>query len=95
MVAAIAVNRARLALAWTRSDSRGAPNTQTPSTPSTQDTKSGPVTPLCYLVTELARKPSSVPPPRGGRTFHVFCSEYNAGASELIREVASLPQHEP
>jgi hypothetical protein len=44
-------------------------------------------TAVTYIASELARKEITLPPPRGGRHFHVFVSEHNAGADELMTEV--------
>ena len=40
-----------------------------------------------YLQGELRRADVSLPKPRGGLRFHVYCSPYNAGAVELMEEV--------
>ena len=40
-----------------------------------------------YLEGEAATKQVSVPPPSSGRTSHVFCSPFNAGALEVVTEL--------
>ena len=42
-----------------------------------------------YLQGELRRADVSLPKPRGGLRFHVYCSPYNAGAVELMAEVCA------
>jgi len=46
--------------------------------------------PITYLVNEIERKRSVLPPPVGGRKFHAYCSPRNAGAKELMEEVAAV-----
>lgn len=45
-----------------------------------------------YLDGELAlpRASAPLPPPPGGKRYHVYCSPHNAGATELIRELAGV-----
>ena len=38
---------------------------------------------------ELTYEKPTVPPPRNGRKYHIYCSVHNTDAAELLREVAS------
>ena len=40
-----------------------------------------------YMQNEAAKMRVSLPAPYGGRRFHLFCSEHNAGAAEVAREL--------
>ena len=40
-----------------------------------------------YMQGEAATGKVSLPPPKPGRKYHLFCSEFNAGAEELAKEL--------
>ena len=42
-----------------------------------------------YLQGEVSLAQPKVGPPAAGHAFHVYCSEHNAGAAALVREVAA------
>jgi hypothetical protein len=44
---------------------------------------------------ELSACKVSLPPPHEGRTFHLFCSVFNAGAVELAKELSNAPVFAP
>jgi len=47
--------------------------------------------PELYLQGEAATGKISLPPPLKGREFHLFCSEFNAGAKEFAEELRDAP----
>jgi len=61
-----------------------------PPTPTAEKEKFSGHAGITYLVTEVTRKKVVLPPPRGGRTYHVFCSKHNSGASEIMDEVERI-----
>lgn len=40
-----------------------------------------------FIESVIARKPTKLPPPRGGRQFHLFVSSHNPRAKELVEEM--------
>ena len=41
---------------------------------------------------ELTQEVPPLPAPRGGCAYHVYCSQYNQGAAELVQEVTGMHQ---
>ena len=41
----------------------------------------------CYMESELVRRRIALPRPRHGKSYHVYCSDNNAGAAEMLNEL--------